>query len=586
MTGSQARSNVVDLGKMKLYENPPTVREAWPLLETPKKTETPKLIPLEKILAFEKGLREKLAPFSEPARYPHEKENIRPPLGNTLKHVKPHYEPNKVTEQENKRNTASRQRRRQALEKQTRPRSTSPLFKSSRGRAPSRSKSSQGKIIAVQPAKKARKVEKGLPKKHQKEKESVAKKSAPTKQQEEYFRVERSPEPRTLTERDSKGHNSGKERVVEKFNGETFEDVMPGPPSMRHMREKIGRKLHEVDQQMTAYRSGSPHWKNPVDTARQESIGDRRLPPEPVVDYNQTGTERPVSIRGRQHRVDIESERGGVPPATLNISETPRGRQIAQQSRRQQSTIGIQVDEGKNPSKVKSVGFFHSGVPDNARGNVLKVTSSSQTDQPSPQPPVRVKRGLVTSGVQTEKTSVDSDHVVSHAPSLPPDIFLNLQMPKPDQETHVGVDGERLPPEPVVDYNQTGTDRPATIRGRQHGESERGGVPPTTPKIHEEVRGRQFLSVADIDHDQWLEVQSTPMTAADGVDEEKEEEARMDNVDAETELPSRKASQESQSYESEDEQGRAKQENEKQFEGPDKITVDMMDSTDIPIQRF
>ena len=108
MTGSQARSNVVDLGKMKLYENPPTVREAWPLLETPKKTETPKLIPLEKILAFEKGLREKLAPFGEPARYPHEKENIRPPLGNTLKHVKPHYEPNKVTEQENKRNTASR----------------------------------------------------------------------------------------------------------------------------------------------------------------------------------------------------------------------------------------------------------------------------------------------------------------------------------------------------------------------------------------------------------------------------------------------------------------------------------------------
>ena len=468
-----------------------------------------------------------------------------------------------------------RQRRRQALEKQTRPRSTSPLFKSSRGRALSRSKSSHGKIIAVQPAKKARKVEKGLPKKHQKEKESVAKKSAPTKQragknvvskkdlkrsvslseselelseisdqafdvseEEEYFRVERSPEP--ITERDSKGHNSGKERVVEKFNGETFEDVMPGPPSMRHMREKIGRKLHEADQQMTAYRSGSPHWKNPVDTARQESIGDRRLPPEPVVDYNQTGTERPVSIRGRQHRVDIESERGGVPPATLNISETPRGRQIAQQSRRQQSTIGIQVDEGKNPSKVKSVGFFHSGVPDNARGNVLKVTSSSQTDQPSPQPPVRVKRGLVTSGVQTEKTSVDSDHVVSHAPSLPPDIFLNLQMPKPDQETHVGVDGERLPPEPVVDYNQTGTDRPATIRGRQHGESERGGVPPTTPKIHEEVRGRQFLSVADIDHDQWLEVQSTPMTAADGVDEEKEEEARMDNVDAETELPSRK----------------------------------------------
>ena len=108
MPGSEARSNGVDFSKMKLYENPPTVREAWPLLETPRKTETLKLIPLEKILAFEKGLREKLAPFSERARYPHEKENIRPPVENKLKQIESQYEPQKVTEQENKRNTVSR----------------------------------------------------------------------------------------------------------------------------------------------------------------------------------------------------------------------------------------------------------------------------------------------------------------------------------------------------------------------------------------------------------------------------------------------------------------------------------------------
>ena len=107
-TGSQARSNGVDFSKMKLYENPPVVREAWPLLETPRQAEVPRLIPLEKILAFEKGLRDKHAPFSEAAQYPHEKENIRPHVDYKPKQVEPHFEPQKVMEQENKRNTASR----------------------------------------------------------------------------------------------------------------------------------------------------------------------------------------------------------------------------------------------------------------------------------------------------------------------------------------------------------------------------------------------------------------------------------------------------------------------------------------------
>lgn len=108
MTGSQAHSNDVDWSKMKLYENPPVVREAWPLLETPRQAEIARLIPLEKILAFEKGLRDKLAPFSEPAHYPHEKENIRPHVDYKPKLVESRFEPQKVMEQENKRNTASR----------------------------------------------------------------------------------------------------------------------------------------------------------------------------------------------------------------------------------------------------------------------------------------------------------------------------------------------------------------------------------------------------------------------------------------------------------------------------------------------
>ena len=110
MTGSQGRANGVDFSKMRLYEHPPpVVREAWPLLETPTKAVTPKLIPLEKILAFEKGIRDKLTPFGEaPSRYPHEKENIRPLVENKPVKMQSRLEPDRVTEPENKRNTASR----------------------------------------------------------------------------------------------------------------------------------------------------------------------------------------------------------------------------------------------------------------------------------------------------------------------------------------------------------------------------------------------------------------------------------------------------------------------------------------------
>ena len=417
-----------------------------------------------------------------------------------------------------------RQRRRQALEKQTRPRSTSPLFKSRRGRASSRSKSSQGKTITVQPAKKARKAEKGLPAKQQKERGPDLKKTIHTKQrttqkvvpkkvlkksvslseselelseisdqasdvseEEKYFRVERSPEPIAATDRGTKGPGAVKRRKdkEEELNPREFEDIMPGPPSMRHIRERIGRKLNEVDQQMVAYRRGSPDWK---------TTDDIQKPPE---------------------------------------------------TRRQQSTVGIQVDEGRQPSQVNTVGFFPSGLGDGIGANVLKVSSSSQTDQTSARS-APARRDLVTSAVQTDKESSDSDHVTSHAPVLPPDIFLNLQMPKPDQDTQVGVDmveiSKGLPPEAAVDYDQTVTDRPVSIRGRQLGVdvgSERGGAPPGAPKVPETGRGRQFLSVADIDHDQWLEVQSTPMTSADGVDEENQQSGRKDSVDAETELTSR-----------------------------------------------
>ena len=44
-------------------------------------------------------------------------------------------------------------------------------------------------------------------------------------------------------------------------------------------------------------------------------------------------------------------------------------------------------------------------------------------------------------------------------------------------------------------------------------------------------------------------------------------------------------SSENQSYQSEEEEYKGKQENVKYTEGPDKLTVEIMDSTDDPVQR-
>lgn len=364
--------------------------------------------------------------------------------------------------------------------------------------------------MRVQPPKKARKVQQAAPEKHRRENEAVTKKSKPSKPQtgrkaiteksfslsesdlelselsdhvlddseeEEYFRIERSPEAFGLIEDDHMPHSKVKEQIVHNHRdtnkeikrvrpSEGFEDIIPGPPSMRHIRERIGKKLHEVDQQMAAYRSRADNH-------------DRAWP-----------------------------------------ESTSSSREAEQRNVRQQNTVGVQVDAENKPSQA--VGFF----PDRVRlGSTFKVTSSSQTDQPlARSPQSRKDPVLVTSGVQTEKTSSDSDHVISHAPKLPPDIFLNLQMPKPEEDrVH--------PHEPVLEYNEAVIDQPSLPRGRK-GEVDVGVVPPARADAVDQatgfpvdIRGRQFLSVADIHHEQWLEIQSTPMTDSDdGKFAEMEEE--------------------------------------------------------------
>lgn len=111
MTERQSHPTAIDLNKMRFYENPPSVREAWPLLETPRQAETPQLIPLEKILAFEKRMRDKLKPLTESPThplYPHEKENIQPPMGNIPATVQSTASATEQPVAQNKRNAPSR----------------------------------------------------------------------------------------------------------------------------------------------------------------------------------------------------------------------------------------------------------------------------------------------------------------------------------------------------------------------------------------------------------------------------------------------------------------------------------------------
>ena len=447
---------------------------------------------------------------------------------------------------------AFRQRRRQALEKETRPRSTSPLYKSRRGRGTSGRKFAQREVITVQPAKKARRVERGVSEQARPEKGHQSKKPRRNKPQivqevvstkekemslseselelseisdhvvdiseeeEEYFRVERSPDSNAFNGDDRRGLSKGdvhrpaskkghrtdpfkngnyKETIRERVHREPMlEDVLPGPPSMRHIKERIGRKLQEVDQQMAEYRSGS-------------------------------------SSHGNKWRDDSD-------------------RQSRREGARKQN-IGIQVGEEKKPSSVNPVGFYSSNIPGVVGlGSTYKVSSSSQTDQPPARsPPERRDRKLVTFGVQTEKQSDDIDHVTSHAPVLPPDIILKLQMPKPDQD-------RILPPDSLINYDQSVTDRPTSVRGRLIGVDigdETGGGPPVsstdvdqvTSSVPIDVRGRQFLSVADIDHNQWLEVRSAPLTTADEVstalpkEKDTKEEELNRNAGEKTELSSK-----------------------------------------------
>ena len=90
MAASRDRLDGVDFGKEKLNVRLPLVREAWPLLESPKKEAN-------------------LPPFTEAiSLYPLEKENIRPTEENESIQRKPCSDHDSIAEPQNKRNAPSR----------------------------------------------------------------------------------------------------------------------------------------------------------------------------------------------------------------------------------------------------------------------------------------------------------------------------------------------------------------------------------------------------------------------------------------------------------------------------------------------
>ena len=316
-------------------------------------------------------------------------------------------------------------------------------------------------------------------------------------EEEEYFRIEPSPEPIALQgddHRDLRKDGEASDHRTTSVNGERkatskiFEDILPGPPSMRHIKARIGKKLHEVEEEMAAYRSG----------------------------YNTLDKKQTVN--------NDRSKEGTV--------------------RREQNSVGVQVDVEKKDSKFKSTGVSSPVNHDFLEQvNTFQVCSSSQTDHPTARsPPMRRERVLITSGVQTDRILPDSHRVMSHAPALPPDIFLNLQMPRPEEDQTLPTDSgfeHRVSP-PVL-----GRQSEADVGVAPHShiddvdEAAFSSVPVGTG-------GRQFLSVADMDREQWLEVKSTPLTASENststekVDEERKQRERRHNLDEDEDNTSRK----------------------------------------------
>lgn len=364
------------------------------------------------------------------------------------------------------------------MEKQNPAQAASQLCKQQR--AASRNSSSHGKVIKVQRAKKAGKVDEILP-----ATEPVTKKMKPSPRteikdtvtlseselelsdiidhvarisdEEEYYQP--SPEPLAVQggdHRDPRKDAEAREQLKTNDNIERegisklFDDIMPGPPSMGHIKVRTEQKLREVDAQMAGYGNGS-------------------------------------NIPDNESRAAVE-RRTALP---------------------QQKTVGVQVNEVETETlRTKPVRVSLPNFADHQdQRDTFKVCSSSQTDQPkSPSPPMKRERVLVTSGVQTERSSPDFDHVVSHAPALPPDIFLNLQMPQPELDRD-------LPPESGFDYGSS-----TSVPGRQNEadvvvatHSHIDDVDRASDSFPLDIQRRQFLSVADMDAEQWLKVQNTPM---------------------------------------------------------------------------
>ena len=301
-------------------------------------------------------------------------------------------------------------------------------------------------------------------------------------EEERYFRVENSPEPIMLTEVNTV--NYGNETRTSVLENNTSE------PSKRRI-----------------YRSAAEK------PAFPESVDDF-IPGPPSMQRMKKRIGKTLDEVDRQ-MLDYRSRGRYGESSYNNNSETSD--QVITPSGSQQN-VGIQVDVQEEQ--------FHANLPARPEyeTRTMEISSSVQTDQLESRAPGRIE--VVTSGVQTEQGVPDSVSIRPHGPSLPPDIFLKLKMPTAssavDSAARVGVDvddasGEGPPAYTVVD--------------------ERADFGPPVS-----VRGRQFLSVADIGPDEWVAVQKTPRTTGDDTRKAVSEKGFPFNeaMDAETDILSAK----------------------------------------------
>ena len=250
-------------------------------------------------------------------------------------------------------------------------------------------------------------------------------------EEEKYFRVEKSPEPVRLLELEEQDLKEYR-RAISSLSDENAEDKSLGSEA------KVKRPPRHHTARVTT-QSSAPR---KLGESIRRKLGETDFevkPVKPVRHEQKTPTTRDKSVG-----VHFQDE---LPSRPRNVDR---------------KTVGTQAERAEK--------FQESETRKPVQRDVAVAAVSVTT---------------TTRGAQTEQLPPTTEHLPqTHAPVLPPDIFLNLKFPKLDTSN----------PEAEID-TQTALDGPSSLDNEV-----RSAVAPR----------RQFLSVADMDTNQWSEIQMTP----------------------------------------------------------------------------